>query len=862
MKQKYVLILFLTIALACTDSKDPNEKGLVSPGVPMDLASYRFKHISDLAYQLSFDIPLEKNEPIPSKLVLNFNLNSLDEPVYLDFKAGTDNLKSLRINGQESGIEHTNEHLFLARKYLKLGSNMVQINFIAGELSLNRNENYLYTLLVPDRARTLFPCFDQPNLKSSYTLQITAPNNWEVLCGAKEVSKHEDGSYTKHNFAPTDKISTYLFSFVAGEFETVKQGTKAFPMTLLYRETDPSKIEHSTDPIFRLHEQAMSFLETYTNHDFPFQKMDFAAIPGFQYGGMEHVGAIQYREDALFLDGSATDTKKLSRAKLIAHETSHMWFGNLVTMNWFNDVWMKEVFANFMADKIVNPAFLNINHQLAFMATHYPNAYGEDRTLGTNPIRQDLENLNNAGSLYGSIIYNKAPIMMRQLESVLGKEAFKTGIQEYIKTFAHGNAVWNDLITILDKKTETDISAWSAVWVNSAGRPIISDSIRYTEDDKIKTFKIIQRAEDKSENVWPQSFDIAFVYKDSIITIPVTLTEKSMNLEGVKGLAKPELIVYNANAEGYGVFPLQKGNVLKLPELKNEVTRGYAYINAYENMLLGNIDPITTLTLFRIGLAEEKNELLLRLISDYTTAIFWKYLPLAERNTHQEAITQLIWTRLQKKNTANIKKSLFSTYKALAFRSNSLDHLYSIWSKKLTITDLILNDDDFTEMALDLALYGHRNKVEVLNTTKSTLTNPDKLERFQFLLPSVSWEINIRNDFFESLKQEKNRAKESWVINALNNLNHPLHQKESLSYLRPSLDLLEEIQITGDIFFPKRWLNSTIGNYTSDVAFRILQDFLSDNPEINQSLKLKALQASDDLRRVQSMHSEIDKPLN
>ena len=190
----------------------------------------------------------------------------------------------------------------------------------------------------------------------------------------------------------------------------------------------------------------------------------------------------------------------------------------------------------------------------------------------------------------------------------------------------------------------------------------------------------------------------------------------------------------------------------------------------------------------------------------------------------------------------------------MAYRGNSIDHLYSIWSKKLAIPDLKLNDDNFTEMALDLALYGHSNKVEVLNTTKSTLTNPDKLERFQFLLPSVSGEINVRNGFFESLKQEKNRAKESWVINAMNNLNHPLHQKESLSYLRPSLDLLEEIQITGDIFFPKRWLNSTIGNYTSDAAFQILQDFLSDNPKINQSLKLKVLQASDDLRRVQLIH--------
>lgn len=862
MKKEYALILILAVCFACSDTTKSTKTAFVSPGVSLDLAAYRVQHISEVNYKLSFDLPTEKSASIPSHLILKFNLNSLDEPILLDFKAETNNLKSLRINGQNSSIEHTNEHLLLAKEYLKIGSNTVGIDFIAGELSLNRNENYLYTLLVPDRARTLFPCFDQPNLKGIYTLEITAPNNWEVLCGAKEISKVEIGDNTRHIFTPSDMMSTYLFSFVAGEFETVKQETKAFPMTMLYRETDKDKIDYSTDSIFSLHEQAISFLETYTNYDFPFQKMDFAAIPGFQYGGMEHVGAIQYREDALFLDESATDNKKLSRAKLIAHETSHMWFGDLVTMNWFNDVWMKEVFANFMADKIVNPAFPDINHQLAFMASHYPNAYGEDRTLGTNPIRQDLQNLNNAGSLYGSIIYNKAPIMMRQLESVLGKETFKEGIQEYIKIFAHGNAVWNDLITILDKKTKTDIAAWSAVWVNSAGRPVIRDSIIYTEDGKVKTFKIIQKAEDNGENTWPQTFDIAFIYKDSIKTITANLTERILNLEEVKGMAKPEMIVYNSNAEGYGVFPIQKESLLNIPQLENEVTRGYAFVNAYENMLLGNIDPVTSLTLFRKGLSEEKNELLIRLISGYITTIFWTYLPEDQRNVYQETITQQIWTRLHKKSTANIKKTLFSTYNALAYRSTSMENLYGIWSKALKISDLKLNDDNFTEIALDLALFGHPNKNEILNTAKSMLTNPDKLERFRFLLPSVSGDIKIKNDFFESLKQEKNRAKESWVANAMNNLNHPLHQKESLSYLRPSLDLLEEIQKTGDIFFPKRWLNSTIGNYNSTEAFQILEDYLSDYPALNSSLKLKVLQASDDLRRVQLIHKRIDKTIN
>ena len=180
-----------------------------------------------------------------------------------------------------------------------------------------------------------------------------------------------------------------------------------------------NKIEESVGEIFNIHQKSIEYLEEYTAHKFPFQKMDFATIPPFQYGGMEHVGAIQYRESSLFLDKNATQNRKLGRAKLIAHETSHMWFGDLVTMKWFNDVWMKEVFANFMADKIMNPVFPEVNHGLQFTMAHYPSAYSEDRTQGTNAIRQNLDNLKNAGSLYGRIIYNKAPIMMRQLEACI-----------------------------------------------------------------------------------------------------------------------------------------------------------------------------------------------------------------------------------------------------------------------------------------------------------------------------------------------------------------------------------------------------------------------------------------------------------
>jgi len=165
------------------------------------------------------------------------------------------------------------------------------------------------------------------------------------------------GARKQLDFKTTEAFSTYVFAFCAGKFQQATQTRNGRSMTMLYRENDQAKVQRNLKDIFDLHAHAIEWMEEYTGIKLPFAKLDFALMPGFQYGGMEHIGAIFYREASLMLDENATENQKLGRASLIAHETAHMWFGDLVTMNWFNDVWLKEVFANFMAAKIVNPFF-------------------------------------------------------------------------------------------------------------------------------------------------------------------------------------------------------------------------------------------------------------------------------------------------------------------------------------------------------------------------------------------------------------------------------------------------------------------------------------------------------------------------
>ena len=197
------------------------------------------------------------------------------------------------------------------------------------------------------------------------------PESWQAVANGRDLATVDSGAppagRRRMRFAETEPLPTYLFSFAAGRFSVETATRDGRVMRMFHRETDAAKVARNRDAIFDLHARALAWLEDYTGIPYPFGKFDFVMIPSFQFGGMEHPGAILYNQERQLLDESATQNQLLDRASAIAHETAHMWFGDLVTMQWFNDVWMKEVFANFMAAKIVNPSFPEVNHDLRFL---------------------------------------------------------------------------------------------------------------------------------------------------------------------------------------------------------------------------------------------------------------------------------------------------------------------------------------------------------------------------------------------------------------------------------------------------------------------------------------------------------------
>lgn len=800
---RFLFLFCLFLIISC--SSDPS---IIEAGVSKELADSRKSNISNIEYKLFFDIPLSKNDKITASNITNFDLKSVQD-VTFDFKEDSSKVHNVIANGDTILLQFQNEHIIIPKSHLK-SKNTIQIDFVAGDLSLNRNDDYLYTLFVPARARTVFPLFDQPNLKAKYQLNLIIPNEWKAVTNSKLESQLEREEKKSLVYETTKPISSYLFAFAVGDFQTLEN--KDGSMTMYYRESDTEKVNRNAKAIFDLHQSSLDYLERYTGIPYPFEKFDFALIPTFQYGGMEHPGSIFYREAALFLNEDPSINQQLSRASLIAHETAHMWFGDLVTMDWFNDVWLKEVFANFYAAKIVNPNFEAVNHELRFLLSHYPRAYSVDRSKGSHPIQQNLDNLDNAGSLYGAIIYQKAPIVMRNLEQFLGEEAFQEGIREYLNKYAFDNATWDNLIEIMAERTDRDLDQWNKDWIKSAGMP----HLKFEEGASV----LLNGTDGK---LWSQNVKVS-----------------------EDGIPNSDGYTY-----GYLEIPISEmeEQIRKL-ENQDDVIRATIWMNQWESLLNGQNDAAKLFDNLTKSIKVESNPLVLNYQFSIYSQLFWNWLSVEDRIDRNISAESMIFDKLMSSDDGSIKRITYNSYRNITTSSSGLSNLRQMWEGNLQGFALSLSENDKVRLAYDLYLKDYDANLDILDKQFENLKNEDNRKRMAFVRHSLSPDQEIRDSVFNSLLIADNRAQEPWVGQVLGYLHHPLRRSSSIQYLKPSLEVIEEVKNTGDIFFPTRWLSSTFSNHNTDEANDVVNSFLEVNTTLSYDLKNKIYQATDMLSRI------------
>ena len=755
----------------------------------------------------------EKTEPVTGIEHLSFRLDSR-RTVLLDFRDGTDRVDYLCINGKEVPVRGQSEHLILDGRFLEAGQNRVEVGFTAGDQALNRNDGYLYTLLVPALARTVFPCFDQPDLKAVFGLTLDLPRSWVGVSDGslREETLSEDRKMLVFN--DTKPVSTYLFSFVAGEWQMAADTVGGLPMKFYYRETDPAKLAQIPE-VFRLAGEAVRWMEDYTGIAYPFEKYDFIAIPGYQFGGMEHPGAIQFTDKRIFLGPEPTVDEQLSRSDLIAHETAHMWFGDAVTMRWFDDVWTKEVFANWFAATITAPQFPGVDTPLKDFKKFNIPAYEEDRSAGSNAIKQQLDNLSDAGLIYGNIVYYKAPAVMNMLARKMGPDAFRAGLQEYLATFLYGNADWNDLIAILDRHTPDDLAAWSHSWVEEKGMPSYRVSLENGEP-------VVSQTDPWGRGLaWPQDVEVTRAGDALLLNVPGT---------------------------AYGSFAQDSVSLAytmaHLAEFRRPVERISLLANLYENMLEGRL-PADRFARFLAGYLPAEPEALL-----VSTGL--SYLASMARHgtlAHSPALEEILADLSRDKRLGTAQSAAFRSLVSLFRDPGRAEELYAVWKEKTPWEGVTLSESNYTTMAFELAVRLPQRSEAILSEQRGRIANADRLREFDYIRPSVSPDPAVRDSVFRALLIPENRRHEPWAESALQYLNHPLRQAEAVAFIRPALAAVPDIQRTGDIFFPKKWMTALLRGHDTPEAAAQVRGFLAENPDFPPLLRGKLLQAADPLLR-------------
>lgn len=746
-------------------------------GVSWQLNEQRKQLISQLQYNLFFSLSDDKEQAVEGREIVRFQLSERTE-IVLDFRESGDKIHSVRVNGKARPFTFKNEHIIIAKQHTTKGINTIEILFTAGRQSLNHRGNYVYTLFVPDRARTVFPCFDQPNLKARFALTLEVPEHWTTITNTDikvKPSTHYTAKqgYRIDSYALSDPLPTYLFAFAAGEFQHYIYNENGRTIGAYHRETDSARIAQLPEICHQV-VFSLEWLEQFTNVPYPFQSYNLVVLPGFQFGGMEHTGCTFYNDNTLFLPKNPTVEERLKRTELIAHETAHMWFGDAVTMNWFNDVWTKEVFANYFAAEITAPLFPELNHSLNWLKTYVAAAVNQDRTQGRTSIRQPLDNMRYSGLIYNNIIYNKAPVMLRKMVDLMGKEAFQRGIQRYVKNYLYSNATWDDLIAILDSETDADLMQFSQQWVD--------------------------------ETYWP-------TYKVN------ELDDASIGME-------------------YGYCDLTVSQCNTLMEVwskeTDETRRQALLMTLNENYLNHKFGDELWLQWLIGRLKEETNAL--------TSLTLVNYMSEPLRQTQQQGMHyDMELLKIAEWHPLNaVRTQLLRLLAKESTTPEAIQAIYTIWEAN---SHPLLSVNDYMTMAYELAVRLPQQAEEIIQTQRQRFDNPDRLQQFDFIARAVSPDAAARDTLFESLKQAENRRIEPWTQSVLYYLNHPLRQQEAVKYITPALELLPEIQRTGDIFFPTNWCYNLLCNHRSQEAYDSVETFLRNHQDYPQLLLNKVLYA-------------------
>ena len=352
-------------------------------------------------------------------------------------------------------------------------------------------EVYVYSQFETADAKRVYACFDQPDLKATFTFHVIAPEHWAVVSNARVERVEQTATGNTVHFAPTKRISPYITAVAAGPFHVVTDHHDGIDLGLYCRQTLAPYL--NADELFLLTKQGFDWYHANFGLRYPFDKYDQLFVPEFNAGAMENAGCVTFREDYVFRS-KVTDARYERRGETLLHEMAHMWFGDLVTMRWWDDLWLNESFATYISTLCQSLATRWTDAWTTFANVEKTWAYRQDQLPSTHPIATDAPDVQTAEVNFDGITYAKGASVLKQLGAYVGIDAFLAGLREYFVEHSYGNTTLADLLRALERASGRDLGAWSKLWLETAGISTLHAEFATDRSDVFTAFEIVQTA--------------------------------------------------------------------------------------------------------------------------------------------------------------------------------------------------------------------------------------------------------------------------------------------------------------------------------------------------------------------------------
>ncbi|MEO6116307.1 MAG: aminopeptidase N [Pseudolysinimonas sp.] len=590
-------------------------------------------------------------------------------------------------------------------------------------------EVYLYSQFeVPD-SRRVFAVFEQPDLKATFQFTVTAPAEWQIISNSPTPAPKQaaDGVAT-WAFEPTPRISSYITALIAGPYQAVhsevtSSSGRVIPLGLFARKSLFTYLD--SDYLFDITRKGFAYYEEKFGYPYPFAKYDQLFVPEFNAGAMENAGAVTFLETYVFRS-KVTDAIKERRVVTILHELAHMWFGDLVTMKWWNDLWLNESFAEWASTIATAEATEWTEAWTTFQAMEKSWAYKQDQLPSTHPIVATINDLEDVQVNFDGITYAKGGSVLKQLAAWVGIDEFFAGVGNYFQKYEYGNTELKDLLAELELTSGRELTKWAATWLETAGVVTLTPEIETDDAGNITSFRISQTAIPEYPTLRPHRLAIGFYDGTGAGTKLVRTHRLELDIEAdastevpqLVGMKRPEIVLLNDDDLAYAKIRLDAASLpvalAHLSDIESPLARALVWGALWDMTRDAEVAPRDYVRLVLEHIASESESTTIRLTLSQLLSTVRAYVAPETRAASIREVGDRLWALAKEADAASDEQ--FQFVKFFAAIASTPDHgvaLSGLLDGSITLPGLEIDSDLSWELLEGLVLVGQAGEAEI-----------------------------------------------------------------------------------------------------------------------------------------------------